>query len=168
MIKYRKATISDLDKIMTIIEDGRAFLKSQNSGQWQDGDPSRENILQTIKDGHFYVVLSLKGDIASVCALTYQEEDYEHPYEGGWLTHQPYMVMHRCSVKEKYRRQGYGNALFMVLEIEAKKQGYHSIRIDTHEKNVPMRNLIIKNGFTYCGKTILKPNKDRMIFEKII
>lgn len=121
MIKYRKATISDLDEIMTIIEDGRAFLKPQNSGQWQDGDPSKENILQTILDGHFYVVLSPYGDIASVCALIYQEEDYEHPYEGGWLTHQPYMVMHRCSVKEKYRHQGYGDALFKVLEIEAKK-----------------------------------------------
>ena len=48
-MNYRKATLLDLDEIMTIIEDGRAFLKLQNSGQWQDGDPNRENILQTIK-----------------------------------------------------------------------------------------------------------------------
>ena len=167
-MKYRKATPLDIDNIMAVIEDGRAFLKTQNSGQWQDGDPSRDNILKTILDDHFYVILSPNGDIASVCALTYQEDDYDHPYEGKWLSEMSYMVMHRCAVKAKYRHQGYGEALFDLFEIEAKKQGYHSLRIDTHELNIPMRNLIKKKGFKYCGKTILKPNKDRMIFEKII
>ena len=145
-MKYRKATIKDIDEIMIVIEDGRSFLKTQNSGQWQDGDSSRENILQTIKDGHFYAVLSPNGDIASVCALTYQDDDYEHPYEGSWLTIQPYMVMHRCSVKEKYRHQGYGReGLRMLCEI-AKKNGitvmYDDIALDN-----PAITLFLKEGF---------------------
>ena len=53
-------------------------------------------------------------------------------------------------------------------QLEAKKQGYKSMRIDTHEKNIPMRNLIEKNGFVYCGKTMLRSFKDRLVFEKII
>lgn len=31
-----------------------------------------------------------------------------------------------------------------------------------------MRNIMKEFGFIYCGKAILTPNKDRMVFEKVI
>lgn len=43
-----------------------------------------------------------------------------------------------------------------------------SLRIDTHEGNAIMRHLIDKAGFSYCGKAILTPDKDRMVFEKVL
>ena len=166
--QYRKAVLDDLDKIMEIIEDGRAFLKPQNGGQWQDGYPNRDNIIEDINSGHFYVILTPENDIASICALTYYESDYDHLYVGSWLSELPYMVMHRCAVKDEYRGVVYGKEIFELFNIEAKKQGYHSLRIDTHENNKVMRHLIESSGFIYCGKAILTPNKDRMVFEKII
>ena len=76
--------------------------------------------------------------------------------------------MHRISVKKEYRSQGYGKALFNVFIEVAKNKGYHSLRIDTHENNIRMRNIIQEVGFVFCGKAILTPNKDRMVFEKVI
>ena len=167
-MKYRKANIEDLDNIMTIIEDGRLFLKPQQSGQWQDGYPNIDNIKDDISKGYLYAILTEDDDIASIAAFTYHEEDYDHLYEGHWISEYPYMVMHRISVKEKYRHQGYGDALFKLFELVAKEEGYHSIRIDTHQNNKVMLHLLEKNHFILCGKAILKPNKDRLVFEKII
>ena len=167
-MKYRKATLDDIEEIMTIIEDGRLFLKGQGSGQWQDGYPNRETILDDIQKEQLYVVFTEEEEIAGVAAFTYHEEDYNHLYEGKWISNLPYMVMHRIAVKAKYRHQGYGDSLFKLFEIVALKQRYHSIRVDTHEYNKTMLYLLKKNHFVYCGKAILKPNKDRMVFEKII
>ena len=165
---YRLATLEDIDEIMAIIEDGRKFLKPQNSGQWQNGYPNKDDFINDINNKNLYVVLTDDNFIASVAAFTYHEEDYDHLYEGKWLTSLPYMVMHRIAVKNEYRGQGYGYALFDLLEKVAKKEGYHSLRIDTHENNKVMLHLLDKSGFVYCGKAILKPDKDRMVFEKVI
>ena len=168
-MNYRLATLNDLDQIMEIIEDGRALLATQNSGQWQDGYPNRDTFINDINNQNLYVVLLNDGTtIAGVCALTYHEDDYDHLYEGKWLTDLPYMVMHRIAVKKEYRNQGYGKALFNVFIDVAKNKGYHSLRVDTHENNMRMRNIMEEFGFVFCGRAILTPNKDRMVFEKII
>ena len=103
-----------------------------------------------------------------VCAITYREEDYHHLYEGKWLTDLPYVVMHRVAIKKKYKGKGLGKKLFEVFIDVAKKEGYRSLRIDTHEGNLPMRHIITSFGFIYCGKAILTPDKDRMVFEKVL
>ena len=54
---YRLAVLEDIDVVMEIIEDGRAFLATQNSGQWQDGYPNRDNLINDIGNNNLYVVL---------------------------------------------------------------------------------------------------------------
>ena len=167
---YRLARLEDIDEIMKAVEDSREILRLQGNGQWQFGYPNKDDFLNDIKNENLYVVLdkSDKNKIAVVCALTYYEEDYHNLYEGAWLTDLDYMVMHRVALKKEYTHQGYGNLIFKTFIDVAKYKGYHSLRIDTHEGNQIMRHLIIKNGFKYCGKVILPPNKDRMVFEKVI
>ena len=169
-IDYRKATLEDLEQAMEAVEDARAFLKEQGNGQWQDGYPNQNDFINDINNGRLFVVTDINNPniIVGVCALTYREEDYHHLYEGAWLTDLPYMVMHRVAVRKEYRHQGYGKKLFEVFITQAKEEGYHSLRIDTHAGNMVMRNLITSFGFAYCGKAILTPNKDRMVFEKNI
>lgn len=41
----------ELERVMKIIEDGREFLKEQGVNQWQHGSPSRDVIINDIKDG---------------------------------------------------------------------------------------------------------------------
>ena len=80
---YRKAKIDDLKEILKAVEDARAFLKEQGNGQWQDGYPNEDDFKQDIKNGRLFVVLDENNltDIAGVCSLTYQEDDYQNLYE---------------------------------------------------------------------------------------
>ena len=178
---YRKAKIEDLDQIMEAVEDSREVLRLQGNGQWQDGYPNKDDFINDINNKRLFVTFDKEpNEIVGVCALTYSEEDYHHLYEGKWLTELPYMVMHRVAIKKKYRGRGYGKRLFeLFIAIitavitsyfieQAKVEGYRSLRIDTHEGNAIMRHLIESFGFTYCGKAILTPNKDRMMFERVL
>ena len=167
---YRKATLEDIDQVMEAVEFSREILRLQGNGQWQDGYPNRKDFLNDINNGRLFVLPDINNPkiIAGVCALTYREEDYHHLYEGEWLTDLPYMVMHRVALKKEYQHQGYGKKLFELFIKQAEIEGYHSLRIDTHEGNAVMRHLIELFGFVYCGKAILTPNKDRMVFEKVL
>lgn len=166
-MNYRLAKLEDIDEIMIAVEDARALLKEEGNGQWQFGYPNRDDFINDINNKNLYVVLN--GDeIASVCALTYYEEAYHHLYEGAWKTDCNYIVMHRVAVKEKFRGQGFGKALFEVFIDVAKKEGIKSLRIDTHQNNKIMIHLFELFGFEFCGRAILPPNKDRVMYEKVL
>ncbi len=167
---FRLATLKDINQIMEAVEDSREILRLQGNGQWQDGYPNKDDFINDINNQNLYVVLDKNDEtkIAGVCALTFYEEDYHHLYEGEWLTDLDYMVMHRVALNKRYAHQGYGDLLFETFLDVAKLKGYHSLRIDTHEGNAVMRHLITKFDFEFCGRVILPPNKDRMVFEKVI
>ena len=166
---YRKAKITDLEQIMEAVEDSRGVLRLQGNGQWQDGYPNKDDFINDINNGRLFVTFDKDpNEIVGVCALTYREEDYHHLYEGKWLTELPYMVMHRVAIKKKYKGRGYGKKLFELFIEQAKVEGFRSLRIDTHEGNDVMRHLIESFGFIYCGKAILTPDKDRMVFERVL
>ena len=169
MTNYRKATLEDLPQVMEAVEDSREVLRLQGNGQWQDGYPNKDDFVNDIKNGRLFVTYDNDpNEVIGVCALTYREEDYHHLYEGEWLTDLPYMVMHRVAIKKKYKGKGLGKKLFEVFIEQAKLEGYKSLRIDTHEGNAIMRHIITSFGFVYCGKAILTPDKDRMVFEKVL
>ena len=165
---YRKAKIEDIDEIMIAVEDARALLKEEGNGQWQFGYPNRDDFINDINNGDLFVVLAKDNEIASVCAITGYEEAYMHMYEGKWLTDYDYLVMHRVAVKAKFRGQGFGKALFELFIEEGKKRGIKSLRIDTHKNNSLLIHLFDLYGFIYCGKAILPPDKDRVMYEKVL
>ena len=87
------------------------------------------------------------------------EADYDTVTEGAWLTSSPntprdgaatYLVMHRLAVSAKARRRGVANALLTAGVERARELGLTSVRVDTHEGNVPMQRGFEKAGFTRC------------------
>ena len=167
---YRKATINDIDQIMEAVEDSRELLKAQGNGQWQGNYPNKDDFVNDINNNQLFVVVDKNNAslIVGVCAITHYEEDYQRPFEGKWLTDLPYLVMHRVALKKEYRGQGYGKKLFDVFIERAKVEGYRSLRIDTHERNDIMNHLIASYGFIRCGKAILTPNKERILYERVL
>lgn len=166
-VKYYKPVLKDIDEVMEVIEDARVLLKEEGNGQWQFGYPDRSDLLKDIENKQLYA-LKDKDRIVAICALTGYEEDYMHLYEGSWKTNYDYMVMHRVAVRASHRGKGYGKLLFDVFEEVAKEKGIHSLRIDTHANNSLLIHLFELKGFEYCGKAILIPNKDRVMYEKVI
>jgi predicted GNAT family N-acyltransferase len=42
-----------------------------------------------------------------------------------------------------------------------------NVRIDTHENNYVMQNMLKKNGFVHCGTIYLEDGQPRMAFQKV-
>lgn len=170
---YRSAQISDLDIIMDIASDAKRFLKDNGVNQWQSGYPYRESFEQDIQNGNCLVFIE-EDRIVGIISLVFQyEQYYEVIYEGNWLTEgTPYAVIHRAAVSSNCRGKGICSEMISYMENIARDAGVNSIRIDTHRDNKPMRHLLEKLGYTYCGvvQVLVPANGDtaRVCYEKIL
>ena len=129
-----KANIDDLASIMEIVIEAKAYLKSQNIDQWQDGYPNEEGLKLDINNNSLYVVKDNDLIIGIFCMGDY-EPTYDVIYNGEWSTNKDYVVA-------KY--------IFDYV-----KNKYDYIRVDTHPDNKSMIKCLYNNGFTYRGEIFL-------------
>lgn len=142
----RKSTLSDVDAIMEIYDGARSYMLSEgNPHQWGGGYPYREIVIEDIENGHSYICEDEGLPVAVFCYFKGVDESYNEIYSGCWLDDGPYAVIHRIAVSV----HGKGIASFCIRWCISQSD---SIRIDTHEDNHPMQNLLNKLGFSYCGK----------------
>ncbi len=168
-MEFRKSELADVARIMQIINKAKASLKQAGIDQWQQGYPNEKVIETDIAFSESYVAL-LEGVIVGTVAITFgEEEHYDEIREGNWKNESgPYAVIHRIAVDPDYK--GNGIAGFLISQAEMIGSGkIHSIRIDTHEVNIPMQRVIEKLGFHLCGKVNLPGcGSERLTFEKIV
>ena len=157
----RKATNEDLDRLMEIYSDARAFMRENgNPDQWGDSYPSRELIKQDILEDCCYVC-EAQGEAVGV--FYYREGNdptYRSIYEGEWINDAPYAVIHRIAVATHCR----GVASFCFSYCFARCP---NIRIDTHRQNLPMQRSLAKNGFSRCGIIYLEDGSERIAYQKV-
>lgn len=152
----RLATSDDIASLKEIYAHGRTFIKSYQSPQWQNNYPSDALIQDDISKNALYVYL-YDNQIVGVMTVFDDEPTYDY-IEGNWLSHKPYKVVHRIATHKDYYQRGIAAKL---LDYVYSDLGAISIRIDTHELNVPMQKMLIKNGFSYCGIIYLNTIEDR-------
>lgn len=140
-----KAVPLDVERIMEIVDDAKAYLKSQGVNQWQDGYPNADSFNEDIKNDRLYVVKDNEL-VVGVFALVTYEPTYDVVYDGSWLGKGDYIAVHRIAVAPD--RKGNGVARFMFDELKKK---YSCIRVDTHRQNTSMNKCLLNNGFKYCG-----------------
>ena len=100
----------------------------------------------------YLVVVNLEGNA--------DDATYHRIYEGEWLSDAPYSVIHRIAVK--YHGRGIIDFCF-----EECFKRFPSIRIDTHEDNIPMQKCLSRCGFKYCGIIYLADGAKRLAYQKI-
>jgi ribosomal protein S18 acetylase RimI-like enzyme len=171
----RKATLKDLDAILVIIEDARELSRLLKSKQWlgKDNYPNAQTFSKDISNDELYVYVK-NNLVVGFCAISSTSEPtYLKIYEGKWLTsNQSYVVFHRLAVKKQFYGQGIGLELLKFAESVARKYKLKSIRLDTAKENQPMRKLVDKLNYKYCG--LIKLGKyqgeedNRLAFEKLI
>jgi GNAT superfamily N-acetyltransferase len=167
-MELRKSTLNDHPKIMEIIRQAQAYMKENNLDQWQDGYPDEDIIRKDMEKGCSYVLVH-KGILAGTAAVIFDgEKTYEKIYDGEWLTTGDYAVVHRVAVSSVYRNTGAAMIMMKHIEELCIRRGIHSIKIDTHEDNKPMRKFLSKYGFQYCGIIYLEDGCKRLAFEKSI
>ena len=155
-----QANLSQFSRIMDIYEQARAFMaQTGNPDQWGSAYPSEEMIREDILNGKCYV--NLKDDDIRAVFYFAVEADPTYGYiEGAWLNDAPYGVIHRIAVGES----GKGTAAECF---QFASDRCENLRIDTHEKNIPMQRCLAKHGFIRCGTIYLEDGDPRIAYQKV-
>ena len=166
----RPARPDDLDAIMTIVESGRQYLKSQGLPQWQDGEgPDLALVTGDIDAGHGYVLLC-EGVISGYLALIPGPDGNPPLSEGAWDERfEQYAAIHRVALGSNCRGRGLGNVFLRDAITAARVLGYRDIRLDTHPGNLIMQKAIAKVGFTHVGLMELPmQNGERLAYQLLL
>lgn len=164
---FRKAIESDIIHIMKIIKQAQDYFKENGIDQWQNNYPNTDTINIDIKNEYAYV-LEDNGQIVGTVALSFEgEKTYDIIYDGQWLSNDEYAVIHRMAVDNSYKGKGISALIIKYIEDICISKGVHSIKIDTHDKNLSMQRVIEKNNFKYCGIIYVDDKSRRIAFEKV-
>ena len=164
----RQANKKDIDQIMQIIADARESIGRLGIDQWQYGYPTRDSVKEDIVLGRTFVVLN-DDKICATFALIYGfEPTYKKIYCGSWLGDGEYITIHKIAIDKEHRGKGIAELIIDFIAMFARQNGYVSIRVDTHQGNIPMRKMVEKNGFEYCGNIYLLDGQPRVAYEKLV
>ena len=158
--EVKRAEIGDLPKILEIYESARAFMvRAGNPGQWGTTEPKESVLRENIADGDLYVLMD--GGVIRGCFAFFLKPDPTYAViEGGrWKSDAPDGVLPRVA--------GDGSGGILKAAVEYALQYTDHLRIDTHEKNLPMQRSIRNMGFTYCGIIYLANGSPRLAYERI-
>ncbi|MGF3076083.1 GNAT family N-acetyltransferase [Facklamia sp. P12955] len=158
--QVRRVELKDIDKLQAIYDQARRFqLATGNLNQWIDGYPGREVILNDYRSAHSYIVEDrLDHEILAVMALLAGEDPAYKNIQGQWLNDEEYVTIHRLASLPSAK--GSGQAL-----LDWTLEHYSNIRIDTHEENQPMKHILAKLGFQFCGIIFLENGDPRDAYQ---
>lgn len=165
---FRKSNQNDIKDIIQIINQAQDYFKMHNIDQWQDGYPNEQTIYNDIVNGYSYVLCD-KNNILATAAVSFDgESSYNKIYKGNWVSNANYAVVHRIAVKEYLKGKGLSSIVLKDIVDLCISNKVYSIRIDTHNDNLPMQTMLKKNNFIYCGIIYLEDKSERIAFEKIL
>ena len=156
----RRANKEDIKCIMRIYEAAKKKMRADgNLHQWSDKYPDEETLLSDIARGELYIAHD-GNEIYGIFMLSFSGEDTYKEIQGAWINDEPYAVIHRIASFGKGK-----NLLEEAIDFAFEKT--NNIRIDTHEDNNIMRNLLKKIGFIYTGIIHLKNGDERRAYQLI-
>ena len=171
----RRAEIADMDALLDILEQAKAYLRESGVDQWQEGYPNREALAADIEAGRGWLFECVdNGEIAGYECVAMTPEVCYREIDGAWLTEgENYAVIHRAMAAARYRGTRLAAEMFSFAAELASGMGRLSVRVDTHRDNKAMNRLCEKQGFTYCGVVdlgLVDPASDslRNAYEKIL
>lgn len=158
----RIAHKEDLAEVMAVLAAAKGIMRaSGNDGQWVNGYPSEEVILEDIAGGNGFVVLDSGRIVAYFAFIASPEPTYARIYDGDWLNDSiPYHVVHRIGSYPEV------HGIFKTV-MDWCFERDPNIRIDTHRDNRIMQHCIDSYGFTYCGIIYLESGDERLAYQLI-
>lgn len=163
-MKIRLSELEDLPCLMSLFEEARRTIATLGIDQWQDGYPAEAVIRNDLEQKQSHI-LEQEGILLGTFVLVEQEPDYDKIYEGHWQDDN-YLAIHRVAVALSARGTGVSDAIIRYAADRAENLGKTSLRIDTHEGNLPMRRMLQKQGFQHRGQIFLADGSPRVAYEK--
>ena len=171
----RRAESADMDALLDILEQAKAYLRESGVDQWQEGYPNREALAADIEAGRGWLFECVdNGEVAGYECVAMTPEACYREIDGAWLTEgENYAVIHRAMAAARYRGTRLAAEMFSFAAELAAGMGRLSVRVDTHRDNKAMNRLCEKQGFTYCGVVdlgLVDPASDslRNAYEKLL
>ena len=184
-ITIRPTRLEELGQVMPFYERARRFMAANgNANQWINGYPSPDDIRQDIENGSSYVFVNENQELEGCFAFIRGEDpNYKVIKDGAWLNDAPYGVIHRiasggrvkglmdlclewCSSQVHRIASGGRVKGLMDLCLEWCSSHCPNLRVDTHRDNKVLQNILLKNGFTYCGIIYVKNGTERLAYQR--
>lgn len=158
-MKVRKAKKEDLNKIMAIYEVAKVYMRNNgNPNQWINNYPSKELLMKDIEEGSLYVIFAEENIYGVFMFSVGIDETYINIYEGKWLNDEVYGTIHRIASSGVKRG-------ILSTALNYCKTVIDNVRIDTHEDNKVMQDLLLNNNFKYCGIIYLLDGDKRLAYQ---
>jgi len=141
------AKFDELETITNLAKKTRENMLNSGLHQWLGDYPNYNNFLIDFKKNALFVFKENNIIIASASLLPENDEAYK---EIKWIKSNS-LVMHRILVDPDVQKKGIGMKIFDFTKSIAIKQGYESIKVDTHPDNYKMQGLILKAKFEKMG-----------------
>lgn len=165
-----QAKLNQFSDVTNLMQRTIEALDAQGIFQWNDQYPNRAFILEAIKDGNLYVLVSDETIIGSVVLDEWQAPEWNTiPWH---QLNSPALVIHALAIDPPLQGQGYGLVLLHACEQLAREHGYGCLRLDVYEANQVARGLYEHSGYLYRGKIQFssKPagHQSYVCYEKIL
>lgn len=169
-MEIRKANIGDLERIMEIVDEARAYFAAAGIPQWQGDYPSRIDFEWDISGERLYVAEDDGLILGVYCYDNRGDDNYNEIFEGSFSLDQPYAAIHRVAVAAAAKGRGIAGRMVEHATSLALSEGFGYMRGDTHRLNLSMQRMFEKNGFSRCGIIYLGGKRDdeneRFAFDK--
>ena len=153
------AKMEDMSRMLEIYAAARVFMRAHgNDVQWTGAYPGEEILRQDICRKQLYVIVREGRIVGCFMMADGPDATYQNIYDGQWGSDGAYGVIHRIASD--------GTAKGILAEAVAYARTIYScIRIDTHEKNLPMQAALRKQGFCSRGTIYIADGTPRMAFD---
>ncbi len=164
-MEIRHSTEKDFERIMGLYKHARLFIaEHENPSQWGPAQwPLEQLIYDDILHQTSYICIHENQIVGKFffSAGDDIEPTYQRIENRKWIGDNAYGVVHRLACDGSVK----GIGKFCLDWIYQKCE---HLRVDTHEDNIIMQNLLKKMGFTYCGIIyVASDNSPRLAYEKL-
>lgn len=167
-MKIRKATLHDIERLITLSNQAKIYLKALGVDQWQDGYPNHHIFEMDITAKQSYVVIE-DGDVIGSFMFSLAPDPTYTLIEGGsWRSEGVYGVMHRIMVDDDYKGKGISDFIIQEAIQMCQKGHATSLRVDTHLDNRVMQRMLERNGFKECGIIFLEDHSKRLAYDLLV
>ena len=155
----RPAKMEDMPQLLRIYGAAREFMRENgNAVQWAGNYPGEAVLTEDIACRRLYV-LEEAGHLCGCFMLAAGPDDtYDKIYGGEWGYETAYGVIHRIASDGTCR-----GVLAKAVAFAAER--FDHLRIDTHEKNLPMQRALERVGFTHRGTIFVGDGTPRLAYD---
>ena len=145
-IEVVRADASDLDTVLSILEEAARWLASRGIDQWGPGSSPRDRVLARIKRGEVYLAVQHGKPVGNIVLQWSDEETWgDVPDDAGYV--------HGLAIRRGAAGRGLGLKLLRWAERRAAAAGKRYLRLDCAAGNRALNGYYERAGFSHRGQT---------------